>query len=56
MPKASPEKLAKALRANLKKRKIGAGADGPTPPQNPENGTESGPEKAVPGPSRRPGG
>jgi hypothetical protein len=49
MPKSSPEKLAKALRANLKKRKMG---EGTAAPKTPAPQAESRP--IPPGPASRP--
>ena len=43
MAKASPEKLAKALRANLKKRKAGPGEGAAATPKNPSQPPDSGP-------------
>jgi hypothetical protein len=48
MPKSSPEKLAKALRANLKKRKSGAGANAASTPEIPGE-----PPKKTPHPSEK---
>ncbi len=46
MPKSSPEKFAKALRANLKKRKsLPPAAPAPAAPENPVQAPESQPPK-----------
>jgi hypothetical protein len=60
MAKSSPEKLAKALRANLKKRRNRQGppatAPGPYAPEAPAGHTESRPAPASPAPkAHRPG-
>jgi hypothetical protein len=49
MPKSSPEKLAKALRANLKKRKSGANAANTSknPSEPPENPAPSSKKQAL---------
>ena len=54
MAKTSPEKLAAALRANLARRKAGAGAEGAAAPakspKSPQNGGPATPSKPRPGP------
>jgi len=61
MPKSSPEKLAKALRANLKKRKsspgLSQGVATPEPPaaQAESRPTPKGPDSGQNAPERRPG-
>jgi hypothetical protein len=46
MPRSSPEKLAAALRANLKRRKA------PTVPKGPEDGQPAGPASLAQTPSQ----
>ena len=48
MPKTSPEKLAAALRANLKRRKQPSAARTPQPPGEPHPGPAAKPAKKPP--------